>query len=170
MSLGDDGNMMNTKSNGFAAFKWGTFVVLLLGSQVAIGVVAIILANSDPTVAVVPGYHKKALLWDQSVQLRQSSLAVGWQVQLRQLPGKDRTRLQWTVLDREGKAVSNIHGSVVMFHHARAGETMEFRIEDNADGIDLEREGIWQIEMTLDTDDAAKHFFVSHQIDVKRAS
>jgi nitrogen fixation protein FixH len=161
---------MKNETDGFAAFKWGTFVVLLLGSQVAIGVVAIFLAGSDPTVAVVPGYHKKALMWDESVQLRQSSQELGWKVELRVLPGLNSSRLQWTVTDREGDEVDRLHGRVVMFHHARAGEPIEFRIEDKLDGIELDREGYWQVEMTLDANDASKRFFDSKLIDVRRAT
>ena len=161
---------MKNETEGFAAFKWGTFVVLLLASQVAIGVAAIVLAGSDPTVAVVPGYHKKALLWDESVQLRQSSQELGWNVELRVLPGLNSSRLQWTVTDRAGAEIDHLQGRVVMFHHARASDPIEFRIEDKLEGVDLDRDGYWQVEMTLGTNDASKRFFDSKLIDVKRAS
>jgi len=160
---------MNSQTNGFAAFKWGTLIIFLLASQVAIGIVAIVLANSDPTVAVVPGYHKKALLWDESVQLRHSSADLGWNVKLNVIPGVSSSRLQWTVTDRDGKAVQNLHGPVVIFHHARAGTPIEFHIEDQRDGIVLDRAGYWQVEMTLNNGDTSKRFFDSKLIDVKRA-
>lgn len=43
---------------------WVSLVVLLLGLQIGIGAIAISLATSDPSVAVVPDYHEAALNWD----------------------------------------------------------------------------------------------------------
>lgn len=155
-----------------AALRWGSLVVLLLASQVAIGVAAIFLAGSDPSVSVVPGYHHKAMLWDESVALRNSSRTLGWNVELQVLPGLSTSTVLWTVRDRQATALENLRGTVMMFHHARADQPIEFRIEDHPDGIALERVGLWQVEMTLEGQDAEHspvRFFDSQSIDLKRA-
>lgn len=155
-----------------AAWRWGSLIVLLLASQVAIGVAAIVLASSDASVSVVPGYHQKAMLWDESVALRNSSRTLGWTVELRMLPGHSTSRVNWTVCDRAGNELKNLRGRVLMFHHARAGEPIEFRMEDQPNGIELDRAGLWQLEMTLDgpdLSDPSLRFFDSQSIDVKRA-
>jgi len=147
-----------------AALKWGTFVVLLLGSQVAIGVVALILAGSDPSVVVVPGYHKKSLLWDESVHMRQVSRSLGWDVQFHlSAPGEPRV-LTWSVVDRDGNAISNIKGHLFAYHHARAGQPIDTRVEDQPVGLALDREGMWQVEMTLVVPGTSEPFFTSQTI------
>jgi len=160
---------MRNESESYAALKWGTFVVLLLGSQVAIGVAAIVLAGSDPSVAVVPGYHQKAILWDESVQLRQASLELGWTVELKMSPEDKGNLLTWTIRDRDGDTIDSLKGRVVMFHHARANESVEFRVEEHPSGVMLDRDGLWQIEMTLDTQQMDRRFFYSTVVVSRRA-
>lgn len=157
--------------NRTAAFRWGALIVLLLASQIAIGVAAIVLAGSDPSVAVVPGYHKKAILWDESMAMREHSRELGWNVTLRVLPGLRTSRVNWTVCDRDGSELKNLRGRVLMFHHARANEAIEFRIEDHPDGMEVDRFGLWQVEMTLEATESgtSQPFFDSKLIDIKRA-
>ena len=63
---------------------WGSIVVAFLAGQILLGVTAFMLANNDPTVAVVPGYHERASLWDNSAELRQQSRELGWTVKYEQ--------------------------------------------------------------------------------------
>lgn len=157
------------RANSRAAFKWGSLVIALLASQVAIGIAAIILASSDPSVAVVPGYHQKAILWDESVSLRESSRAMGWTVQHHLAASEGGHRLTWTIRNKEGEEVQNLHGRILLYHHAHARDAIIVPIEDHAEGISLDPPGIWQVEMTLTSGDSAERFFDLQIVDTKRA-
>jgi nitrogen fixation protein FixH len=157
------------RANRFAAYRWGSLIIAFLGGQVAIGVAAIVLASSDPSVAVVPGYHQQAVLWDKSVELRENSRAMGWTVQHHVKRTSDGHRLTWTIRDRDGVEVPNVRGSVLLYHHAHASDAMTVQLDDLPNGIVLQPAGLWQVEMTLSQADESKPFFDSQLVDVKRA-
>ena len=157
------------RANRVAAFRWGSLVVALLFSQILIGVAAIVLANNDPTVAVVPGYHQQAILWDESVQLRDNSRAMGWTVQHTASGVPGGNQLRWAVTDRDGKDIQDLQGRVLLYHHARANEPIELKMEEHPEGILLNRTGLWQVEMTLTRGSDTKRFFDMQLVDVKRA-
>ena len=157
------------RANRVAAFRWGSLVVALLFSQIFIGVAAIVLANNDPTVAVVPGYHQQAVLWDESVQLRENSRAMGWTVQHTTLDAPGGNQLRWAVKDRDGQEIQNLQGRVLLYHHARANEPIELKMEEHPEGVLLHKTGLWQVEMTLTQGSDTKRFFDMQLVDVKRA-
>ena len=53
-------------------------VVALLGAQVALGAATAYLAVRDPAHAVTPGYHAKALAWEDQLKRQSASDALGW--------------------------------------------------------------------------------------------
>lgn len=152
--------------NRIAAWKWGGLVVALLASQVGIGVAAIVLAHSDPSVSVVPSYHDKAVLGDRATNLRSQSAALGWKVDLDVESTGPTNRIVWTVRDKLGQLIASPTGEVLLYHHARASEPITFRLEDHPDGLQVDRLGHWQVEMTLDTNEGPATFFSSQELNV----
>ncbi len=59
-----------------ACFQWTSFILLLLGGSVGMWIYAAVLAVSDPSMAVVPDYHEKALQWDKHLEVQRASQAV----------------------------------------------------------------------------------------------
>jgi nitrogen fixation protein FixH len=156
------------RANRVAAFRWGSLVVAFLGGQVAIGIAALVLASSDPSVAVVPGYHQKAVLWDKSVELRENSREMGWSVQHHAKRLSNGHRLTWTIRDKDGIELQNVRGSVLLYHHAHARDAKTVEIQNLRDGIELRPAGLWQVELTLTQGDSTKQFFDSQLVDLKR--
>lgn len=169
-------------ANRNAALRWGTFVVGMLGLQVIGGVTAIILASSDKSVAVVPGYHEKALHWDDEIAIQTASNRLGWVAEVTQTNENEASDeanddeanaaagLQIQLRDQSGQWVAIESGTIEIYRHVRAAEVRRVRIPAAVIGaIDLsdcfDVGGLWQV--SLDVHDAAGNRFVdSREIDV----
>ena len=156
-------NELEQRANRNAAIRWGGFVVGLLTLQVAGGAAAIYLATGDPSVAVVPDYHQKALDWDKQVELEQTSRELGWLIDVQ--VNKPTAGLQIKLTD-EGSEIEIDHGTVQLYHHARAGDVRRLHYPSESTGsivfpASFDREGIWQVE--LDVTDIMGNRFVHSQ-------
>lgn len=155
------------RNNRRAAFRWGAFVVGMLGLQVAGGITAIVLATGDQTVAVVPNYHEKALHWDQQVALRTASQKLGWVAEMTPLDrAQDRGGLKIELRDRSGSFIDLQSGSIEIYRHARADNVARIPLAAAATGsIQLSRcfnaPGWWQV--SLDVRDGRGNRFVDSQ-------
>ncbi len=138
-------------ANRKAAWIWGSLIVGLLGSQVAVGVVSIVLATSDPSFAVVPDYHEKALKWDEAVAARQASDKLGWSCGLSLSPAADQLgqrTLVASLKDRNGAPLDNLDATVRVFHHARASEAVMMPLRFISDGnyaVELPMQREWSL-------------------------
>ncbi len=152
-------------ANRSAALRWGSFVVGLLSLQVIGGIIAIMLATGDKSVAVVPDYHQKALDWDEHVAIRAASQRLGWNAEMTQAGEGTSTGLQLYLRDQTGQLVQIESGWIEIFRHARAGQVRRVPISDVAGAITLrdcfDAEGRWQV--TLDVRDASGNRFVDSQ-------
>jgi len=137
-----------------AAWLWGSIIVALLGIQVLAGVIAIVLATADPTVAVVPDYYGKAIRWDQTQQLRRASRELGWRVVAEVAPQSTIDPLRIHIHDAQQQPLVGIRGTLQLYHHARATAIESAELEPLAPGLyttalRLDRPGLWQLEMDL---------------------
>ena len=153
-----------------AALRWGGFVVALLGLQVAGGAAAIYLASNDPSAAVVPNYHEKALNWDREIELQQSSADLNWQVQLDVTAGVRNQGLVVQIKDDAGKYVQIQRGDVRLYHHSRAGKILRVPVAlHSAEPIVVAdcfpRPGLWQVELDI-VDEQGNHFVDSQELRV----
>jgi nitrogen fixation protein FixH len=125
----------------------------LLGTNAAIVAVTVYLAHSDPSFAVEPDYYQKALKWDQAVQERTRSRALGWTAQI-ELGGTGVTgrHVRLMLRDQAGKAVAGAQVRVTAFSALRAADrwTAEGReVEPGAYAFDLPigRAGRWEFDL-----------------------
>lgn len=117
-------------ANRRAAWKWGSLVVGLLGLQVVGGVVAIILATGDESVAIVPDYHQKALQWDQEMAVRRASEALGWNLDVQAVQADDGLPAGFvaTLTDDRGQSIKVAEGNLRFYRHARAADVQQLPI------------------------------------------
>lgn len=158
-------------ANRSAAIRWGGFVVALLSLQVAGGAWAIYLATGDPSVAVVPDYHEKALKWDQHVELEKLAAELNWNVQLDVAAGEIEQGLVIQIKDDRGQYVQIQRGELRLYHHARAGNVLRVPVKSTAaEPIVIRacfaRPGLWQVELDL-VDSSGNRFVGSRSVDVK---
>ncbi len=135
---------------------WVAIVVGLLGLQVLIGVFAIYLANSDPTVAIIPDYYEKAVGWDETRESLELTNTLGWEVNTAIAPVFDGQRQVLVSLSsRTGSPIVDVSLSGQVFHHARGAEIYELNFESLGDGryqayCDLENSGLWNLELQIE--------------------
>ncbi len=149
------------KSNRKAALFWGAVIIGLLGSQIAVGVVSVVLATSDPSFAVVPDYHEKALKWDDAIAAQQASNKLGWKTAFTVSPAADQLGQRTVVLnlvDAKDQAIMDAKVSVRAYHHARANEVVEQVLRHVDAGhyvaaLPMQRNGLWQVELTAQRGD-----------------
>ncbi len=154
-------------ANRRAAWRWGSMIVGMLTLQVAGGIVAIVLATGDESVAIVPNYHQKALNWDDEVALRNASARLGWVAEMNPTDGPSGTAgLAVRLRDQNGQLVEIESGSIEIYRHARAANVHRVRIPElSAGAIDLSEcfdfGGLWQV--SLDVHDTLGNRFVDSQ-------
>ncbi len=143
-----------------ACFQWTAFIILLLGTGVGVWIYAAIIAVSDPSMAIVPDYHEKALQWDKHQEVVRASQALGWTIAAVPGPVSESGReLTFFVRDRDARPVAGAHGHVRMYHHARGKEVHTLDLIEQEPGTyivnaPMSRAGAWQLEVTLDRDEA----------------
>ncbi|GAA5510518.1 FixH family protein [Novipirellula caenicola] len=147
----------NRIANRNAAIRWGGLVVGLLSLQVAVGVVAIMLATGDPSAAVLPDYYQKSLEWDDHRKSESVSRELGWKLTLVPIPGQHTATLQGVLSDTDGKPIRIASGTIHMYHYARAAEVKTFSIQPNSNGVVVAEDcfsadGLWKIEIDVTND------------------
>ncbi len=137
---------------------WGTLIVGLLGLQVFIGIGSIFLSIGDPTVAVVPNYHQKALDWDATHRARQLTKQLGWHIvpQVGVLSPENQKRLvRIGIRDRAGRVVPGLNLSAKVYHHARGANIHELRFTETEPGYyetatSLAAAGLWELQLQME--------------------
>ena len=160
--------------NRRAAWRWGGLVVAFLAGQIAVGVVAVVLATGDPSFAVVPDYHEKAMRWDDAVRAQAASDQLGWRADIIASASPDlqgNRTLVVTLRDRHGEAVDDAVVRVRAFHHARAGEPVAGECRPHGGGgyscvLPMNRLGLWQVELVA-TRDADERFLLSETLEMR---
>lgn len=154
-------------ANRRAAWRWGTFVVGLLGLQVVGGMMALMLATGDESVAVVPDYHQKALHWDDEIALRTASRGLGWICVMSQIDEPSAAAgLRIVLADRHTKPIDLAFGELQIYRHSRAANVRRLRIPAGSfETLELsgcfDAEGRWQV--SIDVTDREGHRFANSQ-------
>ncbi len=138
-----------------AKWFWVSFVVFLLGSQLAIGGVAIHLATGDPSVAVIPDYYNEGLNWDNAQRQREALRQLGWKLRLDAseiVDGNGLRAIELLILDQTGKSVDRLDIVGRSYHRARASENIELSFRSVGEGryvclCPMEKPGLWQVDL-----------------------
>jgi nitrogen fixation protein FixH len=158
-------------ANRRAAWRWGSFVVGMLSLQVVLGVVAVMLATGDQSVAVIPDYYDKALAWDEQMAEREASKALGWQVEFVETDyGQLGSGLQINLKDAADAPIEIESGTVQLYRHARAAEVMVAPVVQADDGVIelascFSHHGLWQVELNV-IDRDGNRFVESRRMDI----
>ncbi|MCA9158177.1 MAG: FixH family protein [Planctomycetales bacterium] len=137
---------------------WVSAIVGLLGLQVVVGVGSVLLAVGDPTVAIVPNYHQKALDWDASQRAAHLTEKLGWEVvPLVSLtsPETGKRLVRVAIRDRSDQPVSDLNLSAKVYHHARGSEVYELTFVETDAGYyeamtSLVQPGMWQVSLQIE--------------------
>ncbi len=137
---------------------WVSAIVGLLGLQVVIGIGSVILAVGDPTVAIVPNYHQKALDWDATQRAAQLTRKLGWKVSPLvglAVPDSGGRLVRIAIHDNQQQPVSELRLSAKIYHHARGTQIHELLFVETDAGfyeatIGLREAGMWQLQLQIE--------------------
>ncbi len=151
---------------------WVSVIVGFLGLQVVIGIASIVLALSDPSVAIIPNYHQSALDWDVTHRSRELADQLGWKIDYNIVPAElaGRRSLLVSVLDRNGSPLRDVNVSAKLYRHARGAVVDQIKLKAIADGnfqadTKLTGGGLWQIELVIEGDHGIAS--ISRELEVK---
>lgn len=144
----------------FAKWKWGAIIVGFLAVQFLMSGIAIFLATSDPTHAVIPNYHQQSLEYDKVLAARQTSHQLGWTWTITtgdQIDSSGKRILIVHILDAQSKPVTEASISLQLRHHARGNELQKLLLKPDPQSAGvyrgeavMNRVGIWQIDISAD--------------------
>lgn len=137
---------------------WMSVVVGLLGLQVFIGVGSVWLSLGDPSVAIVPNYHQKALDWDATQRARHLPAKLGWQIETHvgSVAGVEPLRsVHVDVRDAGGQSIQHLNITGRLYHHARGADVHVLQFVESSAGdyrsmTSLVAPGMWQVQLQIE--------------------
>lgn len=137
--------------------RWALFPVGLLGILVSVQAVLFSLSRNDPSFAVEPEYYQKAVRWDEQVEQRAANTRLGWKAAVvfgtpeRKLDAP--ALLQVTLLDADGRPLTDASVSATAFANARASDVRTLQLRPTEAGVytgpvPVRFAGEWEVRLT----------------------
>ena len=153
------------KQESRARWTWTGVIVGFIMIQFVMSGVAIYLANSDPTHAVVPNYHQQALEYDKVLAEKKASHDLGWTWNIQCDPAQQsgQRNIAVQLKDAHGQPLNDAQVSLQLFHHARGKDRLTVALfptgkqpGEYQGHAALQRSGLWQVELNVQRN--ADHF------------
>jgi nitrogen fixation protein FixH len=133
---------------------WVMVILLLMGINLGIAMIAVKMAIGDVSIRPMPDYGEQAVTWQERIDALNKSKALAWTCQITK--PSDASVLRMDLRDKDGKPIQGCTGQVRAFHFTSAGKRQLASLEttqtdDYQVAIDLMKPGLWQIAMTLRT-------------------
>lgn len=150
---------VHAKSTGAPgrAWLWPGIVIGILSVHASACLIVAYIATSDPSQAVVPDYHAKAVAWDEHRAEQRTSEALGWTCDIEtafraDMLGQRNVRI--SLRDAEGKPLTGALVSLTLYHHARGNDVIEAEPQEAAPGeytamLDMRRDGLWAFDLQV---------------------
>jgi nitrogen fixation protein FixH len=131
---------------------WFMMILLLMGINLGIAVIAVKMAVGDISIRPMPDYGEQAVTWQERIDAMKQSKALGWTCGL-SMPS-DASMVSIDLRDENGDEISGGTGHVRVFHFTAAGQVQVAPIESSEAGgyqvaIGLKKPGLWQISIDL---------------------
>ncbi len=139
---------------------WVGMILFLLFGSIGMWIYAAVLAVSDPSMAIVPDYHEKALRWDEQLAIQQASQKLHWTTAFvldPQPQAEGGRNLTLFLRDQAARPVEKGNVRLRYYHHARAKDHQTVTMKETSPGtyeaiVAIQREGTWQLELQIDGD------------------
>jgi nitrogen fixation protein FixH len=138
--------------------QWPLIVIGILGVSFTVCGITIYAAVSDASFALESDYYEKAVVWDETMEARRASEALGWIAAITVSDADQHTGKRWlsvSVTSEEGEpvAIENVHA--VAFHHARRAEAREVALRQIRPGVASGElghgaDGLWQVRLRVE--------------------
>lgn len=137
---------------------WTAGIVGLLSLQICVGGAALYLANSDPTVAIIPDYYHKAVNWDATRRSMKLTQQLGWQIDVSVGDAAQGARtISLSLSSDTSHPIDNQRVTAEVYHHACGDEVFELSFLEAGDGrywaeCPLVQAGLWQVTFQIEGD------------------
>lgn len=135
---------------------WPAMVIGMIGVSLTVCALTIVAATTDPSFAVESDYYERAVRWDDTMEERRASEALGWACEI-DVSGADaatgRREVSVRVIDAAGEPVDIDHLAALAFHHSRRGEASMLELARAGEGgwwrssVEGGRDGWWQVRV-----------------------
>lgn len=145
------------------SWSWPVGIATGLGLVVAANAIMIAIAISHPSAPASTDHWAESLAWDHELALRDRSVALGWSIAAL---GRHGDGLALRVIDREGRALAGLRGTVTLERADTAAHDLRVELRELdagrylADGAASQR-GL--VRLTLDVVNQAGERFVTRQ-------
>lgn len=136
-------------------YLWPTLVVALLGAHTLLLCGAyVVSARLIPAATVAPAGYAEAMAWDDLKRARAESEQLGWSLEVVAGPEvgvRGDRRIDFSLLDRDGRPFAGAELAVALYHHSRPGEVVRptVRPNDNGQGyhaiVRMRQTGLWRL-------------------------
>jgi nitrogen fixation protein FixH len=138
---------------------WVSGIVGLLGLQVLGGVAAVLLSSGDPSVAIVPNYHRAALDWDMTHREQHLLDRLAWRIEteIGLLNVEGRRQVVVSIFDDQMAPVGGVRLTARLYHHSRGGQVDTVHFRETSEGqyesqTALQKRGLWQVDIKIEGD------------------
>ncbi|MFG0284920.1 MAG: FixH family protein [Phycisphaerales bacterium JB039] len=152
---------------------WPGLIFGLIGTSVVVCVVTVVLATTDPTVAVEPAYYQRALEWDASQAEQAASDALGWACEASVAGLADVLGRRELIIALRGPdgPIDDADVRVEAFALVRASERAILEMEPVGEGryrggLLLPRAGMW--EFSVEAERGAERFLHRMRLEIIR--
>jgi nitrogen fixation protein FixH len=137
---------------------WPALIAGALFLHVAVSLVTVWIATSNPSYAVEENYYRKAVDWDATQAQQRHNAELGWRLDFEVTPtvspGADPT-LAVRLSGAGGRPLDGATVSVEAFHTARAGEILRAELAPVGDGrystpLAMRRSGLWELRFNVE--------------------
>ena len=135
---------------------WPLMVVGLMVLQFGLSSTSLYLAISDKSFAVEPSYYSRAINWETSSNSSTSGYGQSWKFQLSIGENdslEEQTAIRVDLIETSGERIKNATMTLIGFHHSNTKAVQRItmvptEIGDYLGKLSLEREGIWEIQIS----------------------
>lgn len=157
--------------------RWVYIFIGLLVVHASSMIIMAVIASSDPSFAVEPGYYEQALNWDAAAAQAAHNEQLGWTLGVTVgEEGQGGRSLEVALRDRENRPLEGAAVSIEFFHHARSAERLTASLVPRqapggkgiyAAELPLSRSGMWELRISVER--GPETFTRRMQIDVPLA-
>jgi nitrogen fixation protein FixH len=139
------------------AWVWPAIIIGMLAVHTLACLVVVFIATSDPSHAVIPDYHAKAVAWDEHRAKLRASGELGWACTIEAALAADlmgQRAVRVSLRDAAKQPLTGAAVKLTSYHHARANDVNEAEFKEGAPGeyvamVDMRRDGTWRFDVAV---------------------
>lgn len=151
---------------GGRAWAWPVGIAVGLGCVGIANAIMISIALSHPSAPASADHWAESLAWDQELELRERSAALGWSIASIAWQDEDRDRVQLRLIDSAARPLLGLRGSVTLERSDTAAEDLRLELRELGEGRYVADGGTptaGLVRLTLDVEDPRGERFVTRK-------